>query len=350
MGEIVSQHLNLTTMKRTIYFLAVLAIVSACNDGKKTTENTEPQIANTTTTELTETTTIEAVNIAYMECPLAYLVNGELFFYSLDDNKNVKFVEESEPIFNFTFDTEGETLYYSVERDGSLWLKAADISESTISPKWLDDWGLIKKEFISDTDGGPSPLYYYKGELISQYNYSWDIYDFDKIAIYSPANKKITRKENDYSFLSKVYGELSPEKSEQYFQAVDEQLYYSNNNTKVALTNQLNLDEIKREWPEDLWNETEFTEYTFSPDKTKILFGALIWDAEHTQGPYCISNIDGSKQMILEQTSTDVGRKPIWLKNNKIAFIDTGKKLFIGDNDKNSIRQIAENVMVFVAR
>ena len=350
MGEIVSQHLNLTTMKRTIYFLAVLAIVSACNDGKQTTENSEPQIADSTTTELTETTTIEAADIAYMECPLAYLVNGELFFYSLDDNINVKFVEESEPIFNFTFDTEGETLYYSVEREGSLWLKTADISKSTISPQWLVDWELVKKEFISDTDGGPTPLYFYKGELVSRYNYSYDSYDFDKIAIYSLANKKITRKENDYSFLAKVYGELSPEKSKQNFQAVDEQLYYSNNNTKVALTNSLNLEEIKREMSEEYWNETEFTDYTFSPDKTKILFGALVWQGEVPFGRYCISNIDGSKQMILEQSRTDVGRRPIWLKNNKIAFKGDENKLFVADNDKNSIRQIAENVMIYVAR
>ena len=29
----------------------------------------------------------------------------------------------------------------------SFWLKWADSSESTIKPKWLVDWGLIKKQF-----------------------------------------------------------------------------------------------------------------------------------------------------------------------------------------------------------
>ena len=334
-------------MKKTIYFLTVFAILSACVGGNQNNGNNEPQTIDTTAA---EAILEKHADISYTQCPLAYLVEGELYFYNFENNEKVKFVEESEPIFNFTFDSEGETLYYSVEREGSLWLKTGDISESTFTPKWLVDWELIKKEFISDTDGGPSPLYYYKGELISRYNYSWDIYDFDKIAIYSLANKKITRKDNDYSFLSKVYGELSPEKYEQYFQAVDEHLYYSDNNTKVALTNTLNLDKIKREMSEEFWNETEFTDYTFSPDNTKILFGALVWQGEVSFGRYCISNIDGSQQMILEQSRTDIGRRPIWLKNNKIAFIGDENKLFVADNDKNSIRQIAENVMIYVAR
>lgn len=72
----------------------------------------------------------------------------------------------------------------------------------------------------------------------------------------------------------------------------------------AALTDKLNLDELKRGWEEEFWNETDFTPYSFSPDKTKILFSAGIWQAVLTMGPFCISNIDGSKQMILEQTST----------------------------------------------
>ena len=331
-------------MRKAICILSILALLVSCNDGKQKAGNIENGIQQTA-----KTAAGKFVDIDYTQCDLAYLVEGELYFYNEDDNKNVKFVEESEPIFNFTFDTEGETLYYSVEREGMLWIKSAVISDSKITPKWLVDWGLNRKEFISETDGGPSPLYYYKGELISRYNYSWDIYDFDKIAIYSIVNKNITQKKSDYFFLSKVFGEISLEKSDQYFQTVDKDLYYSNNNTKVALTNQLNLEEIKKEWNEDLCNETEFTDYTFSPDKTKILFGALIWQGEVTLGPYCISNVDGSKQMILEQTRTDLGRKPIWLKNNKIAFIGDENKLFIADNDKNSIRQIAENAMIYVA-
>lgn len=322
-------------------------MLSACTGGNRNSGNSELQSADTT---MIETTAEESADIAYTHCPLAYLVDGQLYFHSFDDNKKVKFVEESDTIFNFTFDTEGKVMYYSVERNGSLWLKLADISESTITPKWLADWGLTKMEFTRETDDGPSPLYYYKGQLVSQYDYISDIYAFNKTAIYSIANKKVTRKEFDYGFLSKVYGELSDEKSEQYFQTVDQQLYYSNNNTKVALTNQLNLEEIKREWYEEFWNETDFAPYSFSPDKTKILFAALIWQAELTMGPYCISNIDGSKQMILEQTSTDRVFTPIWFENNKIAFVDDENKLFVADNDKNSIRQIAENVMIYVAR
>ena len=327
--------------------------MSACTGGKQKTDNNESneqQPADSTMAVHPETTMEKRTDISYTQCPLAYLIEGELYFHNFENNEKVKFIEESEPIFNFTFDTEGETLYYNVERDSTLWLKLADISEPTITPQWLVDWGLTKKEFISDNDGGPSALYYYKGELVSRYNYSYESYDFNKTAIYSISNKKITYKGYDYDFNMKISGELSSNKVEEYFQTVDEQLYYLNNNTKVALTNQLNFHEIQREWEEEYWNETDFSPYSFSPDKTKILFVALIWQAEYTQGPYCISNIDGSKQMILPQTNSDYRRSPIWLKDNKIAFIDTEQKLFVADNDKNSIRQIAENAMIYVAR
>ena len=66
--------------------------------------------------------------------PLAYLINGELFFHSFDDNQKVKFTEEPEAIFNFTFDPEGNIMYYSVERDSMLWLKSAHIRDLEITP------------------------------------------------------------------------------------------------------------------------------------------------------------------------------------------------------------------------
>ena len=66
-------------------------------------------------------------------------------------------------------------------------------------------------------------------------------------------------------------------------------------------------------------------------------------------GPYSIANKDGSNQMILTQTDISESN-PVWLKNNKIVFIGDEKKLFVADNDKNSIRQIAENVSLYVGR
>ncbi len=180
-------------MKKTIYFLAILAILSACTGGKQKTgnnENKESQSADTISAEPIENITKKPAEVSYTQCALAYLVDGGLYFHSLDDNKKMKFVEEADAIFNFTFDAEGKTLYYCVERDSSLWLKSADISESKVTPQWVVDWKLKKDDCITDTYGETSPLFYYKGDLIIRHNFSWDSYNFNKMAIYSIANKK----------------------------------------------------------------------------------------------------------------------------------------------------------------
>lgn len=94
-------------MKRTIYLLAILVLLASCTGGNKS-GNTEQQTADTT------------AGNAYMQSTLAYLIDGELYFHSFDDNTKVKFKEESEPILNFVFDEESKTLYYSVERDSAM--------------------------------------------------------------------------------------------------------------------------------------------------------------------------------------------------------------------------------------
>lgn len=64
-------------MKKTIYFLAIFALMSACTSGKQKTdsnENNEQQ--------KTETTTAESTDISNTQCRLAYLIEGEfLLFY-----------------------------------------------------------------------------------------------------------------------------------------------------------------------------------------------------------------------------------------------------------------------------
>lgn len=132
-------------MKKTIYYLAIFALLTACTDRNQKNGNNETQMADTTAS---ETNMEKPADITYTQCPLAYLVEGELFFHSLDDNKSVKFAEESDTIFNFTFDTEGKTLYYTVEREGSLWLKSAVINDSKITPQWVVDWELKKDDCI----------------------------------------------------------------------------------------------------------------------------------------------------------------------------------------------------------
>ena len=88
-------------MNKTICFLAILTLLSACKGGEQKTTNNEQQTADTTATEANMD---KPADVNYTQCTLAYLVEGELYFYSLDANQKVKFVEEPDTIFNFTFD------------------------------------------------------------------------------------------------------------------------------------------------------------------------------------------------------------------------------------------------------
>lgn len=340
MDTIILPLLKRFDIKKVICFLVMAFMLSACSDSNPTSDKQKPQAADASVQTLN--------NIAYTEYPLAFLADGELFFYSLADNEKVKFSEEPSAIFNFTFDAEGTTLYYSVERDNTLWLKSADISAAKVTPQWLVDWQLAKDDSITETYGEASPLLYHQGKLLIQHDFSWDSYHFTSMAIYSIGTQKVSRKTLDYDVIQTYTGELSFDKTEQHFTNIEQQLYYTGNNAKVSLTDKLNF--AAHQEPGDDSGEIEFTGFLFSPDKTKVLFGAITGWGDLPHGPYIIVNVDGSKQMLLEKTDIASDKKPVWLKNNRIAFIDSENNLFIADNNENSTRSVAENVSDYVAK
>lgn len=342
-------------MKKTIYFLAMLGLFSACMsnpqaDEHQDAEPTETVLTDSTTVEVIEadTTAIEVTESAYMQSHLAYLVDGELYFHDVDDNKKTKFVEEPEAIFNFTFDTEGRTLYYNVERDGLLWLKSADISTAAIAPEWVFNWKLKKDKCITETYFEISPLLYHKGELLMQHDFSWSDHDFEKIALYSVANKKITRKEAMTFDMQKYTGVIPSDNVEEYFEMTDQALYYTYNNSKAALSNKLDFSSNEEENEDDM--DIHFSYFFLSPNKAKVLFGTTVAFGDLAHGPFSISNVDGSNQMMLEQTDIANHLKPMWLRNNYVAFTDQDQNLMVANNDKNSTQKVAEEVSIFVAR
>lgn len=82
MGKIAPQLLKLLDIKKVFYFLvmlASLALLSACTYGNAKDANKEAQTTDAAVQKLS--------SIAYTEYPLAYLVDSELFFHSLADNK-----------------------------------------------------------------------------------------------------------------------------------------------------------------------------------------------------------------------------------------------------------------------
>ena len=322
-------------MKKILYLLTLLTLLSACNN--KTSSNNNQT---------------DAV-YAYTDCPLAYLIDEELYFHNFETNEKVKFTEETEPILNFVFDKEGKTLYYSVERNGTLWLKSANISKSEITPEWLISWNLNKENDMGFMHVGMSPLYYYEEKIIVMHGYSDDSPYYNRMTFYYINERETAEMDMDIGFIRSTYDMLSWEESDKYFEQKDNQLNYIANNKTVNLTDKIDFKAIEEKNRDDfeISDTRSYSYYIFSPDRSKVAFGVeMLEGSEWVVGPFCLANIDGSKQMALVESDFTVDSNPIWLNNNEFVFRSFEGKLYIANNNENSIEMIAEGVWDFKSR
>lgn len=317
-------------MKQTIHLLGLLVLLLACkNDKQSDTAH------------------------AYTDCPLTYLIDGELYFHDFIRDEKLKFTEETEPILNFVFDEEGKTLYYSVERNGTLWLKAANISNPEVAPEWLISWSLDIEKDMGFSFVGMSPLYYHEGNIIVMHGYNLDSFYYDLMTHYYINKKETTQMDMDIGFIRSTYGMLSWEESYKHFKQNDNQLYYIPNSKSVCLTNKIDFKAIEEKNRDnfEIANTRSYSYYIFSPDRSKVAFGVgMLEGSEWVVGPFCLANVDGSKQMALLESNFTVVSNPIWLNNNEFAFRSFEGKLYIANNNEKSIEMIAEGVFDFKTR
>lgn len=322
-------------MIKSSCLIAILVIFAACTNGSQKDVNTKQQTVDTTTAN------------AYLQASVAYLIDGELYFHDFEGNTKTKFVEESEPILNFVFDDEGETLYYSVERNNTFWLKSANIGKPEIKPEWVINWQLSNDEAFSNK--ALSPLYYNEGKVIIQHGFHSPSQHYDKMSVYSISDNNINHTELDYKLIASSFGAFTTEKNEEYFETIDEEAYYIYDNANVCLTDKMVFykEDEKNEADSYASEDSYYYGFTFSPDSTKVLFVAQILEQKWRYGPYCIANIDGSNQMVLEQSDSFIETLPVWLNNNSVIFMGHKGSIYVANNDENSIEKIAENAFDF---
>ncbi|MDD3435434.1 MAG: hypothetical protein PHY76_03050 [Patescibacteria group bacterium] len=325
-------------MKKSTCLIAILVIFVACTNGSQKNGNTKQQ------TDYTSTTNV------YMQAPLAYLIDGELYFHNFEENTKTKFAEESEPILNFTFDEEGKVFYYSVERNNTLWLKSANIGKPEIKSEWVINWQLSNDEAFSNK--ALSPLYYNEGKVIIQHGFHSPSQHYDKMSVYSISDNNINHTELDYKLIASSFGAFTTEQNEEYFETIDEDAYYIYDNAEVCLTDKMDFytEDEKNEGDSYASEDNYYYGFRFSPDSTKVLFVAQILEQKWRYGPYCIANIDGSNQMVLEQSDSFIEALPVWLKNNSVIFMDQESNIYVANNDENIIEKIAENAFDFKSK
>lgn len=282
---------------------------------------------------------------ALSETQFAFIDKSGFYFYNTATSEKIPFEAEKDTVFNFTFDDMGKRFFYTVERDGSLWLKKADLNAATITPEWVGDWKLKKDECITETYGQVSELKYNDNKLLIRHTFNWEMYGFENFSVYNLTANKLdrydseSRKDTDYQILWSF--DKNEENSNDDFTTENEQLYYKG----VCLSDKMKLKALCEN--PGCAIETEYFDQKISPDGKKVLFSAAIEMGDLAHGPFCIASIDGKYQKPLKNTDVGQGLTPIWLRNNIIIYADTEENLFWLDIDNSKMEKITEQVLQY---
>lgn len=295
-------------MKRINLVILILSVfLFSCGKGKSTNgTNEEKQTAPKAQ--------------AYKGAEVAYVKEGKLYFYYPKTKENKQFSEEKEPVFNCVFDNTSDIIYYTVERDSTLWLKKASYSKIPVQITEIGNTKVKKEKCITDTYGEKSILLFTRGEsVVLPYDFLWDFFNFQKSAVYSTTvgdigDNSIQRTKLDYEDI-KYFNKFIDRYEIEGCKAVKNELMYKNCN----LSNTLGL-EVGEYMKEQGETSIDFSDFKFSTDKSKLLFGAMTDMGDLAHGPFCIANTDGSHQQILMEDGLSSDFKPFWVGNQAVFW------------------------------
>lgn len=289
----------------------------ACSAGKNKENNQEKDSLEVGAPSYNYTNFTSSNVIAYQD--------SLLFFYNVDEDMTIPFhLLEPDEIFNFVFDPDGKTMYYTVVRDGMLWLRQATFGGEEPQLEDLVNLNIPKESSISETSVEHSRLMYKDGKLLIPNGFSWEAYCFTSFRVYTIASRKLQDADWD-KYVSLM--EIGEEREAQHFSTKSDQLYYRNGSKLVCVTDKLNLEEQKEE------ESIEYMQYSISPDRSKVAFGAMLMLGDVAHGPLCIANADGSQQQILVEDGVSDEQPTLWI-GNRLFFIDVDDEL-TSENDND---------------
>lgn len=241
---------------------------------------------------------------------VVYQQAGKIYFHDPATGKRRLLQEEDGEVFNLVFDEASRTLYYTVVSDGLLALKKATLANGQIQIQPLQGLDAGKEKFIAEIYGEYSPLKIRGEKLVLMSDFNWDGYGFSQYNIYSPAENSWT-KTDDWAQAEKLLGgaALWEDDVSQPFEVRDQQLLYSGGKTQVPVSDKLDL----KLDPEYGVEEIEYSNFSVSPDGSKVSFMALLAMGDLPHGPLCIANANGSGQRILVEDGMAGLLKPQWL-------------------------------------
>ncbi|RRD60309.1 TolB family protein [Tannerella forsythia] len=318
-----------TTHIQTV-FLTMLCFLTACNPSKS------KQTDASGDSQIIETHQYAGFANAHI---VAYQKDGQVYFYNVEADDRVPFTEETEEVFNLKFDPDGRTMYYTVVRDGVLWLRKAVFSDAGIEIKDLLNLNIPKDKCITETYGDNSLLEYRNGKLLIRSDFSWDGYGFGTYHIYTIADNSLTTT-SDSEEADRRFGKLYQEADDR-FETENEHLFYLHNGNRICLTDQLNLKAMGEDYGTI---EVDYFKQTVSPDGSKVAFVAINSFGDLAHGPLCIADADGKHQQRLGEDgaaqyfpSQWAGNQLVFANDEESEYDDVGVKvLYITDPEENS--------------
>lgn len=326
--EIHTEETMKTTCIQTV-FLTILCFLTACNPAKSNqTETSE----NSRVIKKHQYDSFANAHI------VAYQKDGQVYFYNVEADDRVPFTEETEEIFNLKFDPDGHSMYYTVVRDGVLWLRKVVFSDAGVQLEDLLNLNIPKEKCITETYGDNSLMEYQDGKLLIRSDFSWDGYNFGTYNIYTIADNTLTTT-SDSEEASKRFGALYQE-SDDRFETENEHMIYLHNGNRICLTDQLNLKAMGDDYGS---TEVDYFKQTVSPDGSKVAFVAINSFGDLAHGPLCIADADGKHQQRLSEDGAAqyfplqwAGNQLVFANDEESEHENVGiKVLYITDPEEN---------------
>lgn len=326
--EIHTEETMKTTCIQTV-FLTILCFLTACNPAKSNqTETSE----NSRVIKKHQYDSFANAHI------VAYQKDGQVYFYNVEADDRVPFTEETEEIFNLKFDPDGHSMYYTVVRDGVLWLRKVVFSDAGVQLEDLLNLNIPKEKCITETYGDNSLMEYQDGKLLIRSDFSWDGYNFGMYNIYTIADNTLTTT-SDSEEASKRFGALYQE-SDDRFETENEHMIYLHNGNRICLTDQLNLKAMGDDYGS---TEVDYFKQTVSPDGSKVAFVAINSFGDLAHGPLCIADADGKHQQRLSEDGAAqyfplqwAGNQLVFANDEESEHENVGVKvLYITDPEEN---------------
>ncbi len=341
--------------KINILLFFVAAIFASCNDNDSSEKGQNDSSEDTVKQELTKEEPA-ANNINFSGAEIAYVKNEKLYFYYPETEEHKQFAQEKEPVFNCVFDNTSDIIYYTVVRDGTLRLKKASYDKTPVQITEIGNTKVKKEKCITDTYGEKSILLFTRGaSVVLPHDFLWDCFCFQKAAVYPTTvgdvgDNSIQNTKLDYKDI-KYFNKFMDRAAVEDCKTAKSKLIYKNKNLSNTLG--LKVGEYMKELGE---TEIVFSDFKFSADKSKLIFGAMTDMGDLAHGPYCMANTDGSHQQILTEEGLSSDFKPFWLGNRAVFWRQikeensSYQELYITDPADNSSSPIVKDLDYYTVR